>query len=108
MSEFDSPSLAARREVLRLRSTQLREDIAERSRVFRPVFRITDRVLDGVRAVEHPSRKQAFAMLAAAALAGAVLVRPRIAVGLGLRALSAWQAYRRLQPLVRTVLRQIG
>ena len=47
-------------------------------------------------------------MLGGAALAGALLVRPRAALQLGIRAWSGWQVYRRMRPLVNSVLRQLG
>jgi hypothetical protein len=46
-------------------------------------------------------------LLAGAAVAGAVLARPRAAVNLGLRAWSGWQLFRRLQPVVNTFMRQL-
>lgn len=111
MSDGPAVDLATQREQLRLRSAQLREQIAVRTSVFRPVFRATDRVRGGVRTVTGVAgaRKQhALMLLAGSAIAGALLVRPRMAVGLGLRAWSGWQMFRRVQPLVRTVLRQLG
>ena len=107
MSRETDLDLATRREQLRLRSAQLREQIAVRSHVFRPVFRATDRVRGGVRSVQRASNRQAFVLLGGAALMGALLVRPRAAVGLGVRVLSGWQAYRRVRPLVNAVLRQL-
>ena len=44
--------------------------------------------------------------LALPALAGALLVRPRVATSLALRAWSGWQMYRRARPVVERVLRQ--
>jgi hypothetical protein len=46
-------------------------------------------------------------LLGAAALAGAALVRPRLVMGLGARAWAGWQAYRRVQPVARALLRQL-
>ena len=40
-------------------------------------------------------------------LAGAVLVRPRMMVNLGMRVWSGWQVFQRVRPLVNSVLRQI-
>ncbi len=108
MSRDSEIDLAMRREQLRLRSAQLREQIAVRSQVFRPVFRATDRVRGGLRSVQRASNQRAFALLGGAALAGALLVRPRAAVGLGVRVLSGWQMYRRVRPLVSAVLRQLS
>ena len=107
MSPDARADLSTQREQLRLRSAQLREQIAVRSHVFRPVFRATDRVRDGVRSVQQPGNRHAFALLAGAAVVGAVLVRPRAAVGLGVRVLSGWQVYRRMRPLVNALLRQL-
>ena len=45
-------------------------------------------------------------LLALSALAGALLVRPRVATSLALRAWSGWQMYRRARPVVERVLRQ--
>lgn len=105
MKDDPSLNLATRREQLRLRSAQLREQIAVRSQVFQPAFRATDRVRGGVRGVRD---NRALLMLGGAALAGALLVRPRAALQLGIRAWSGWQVYRRMRPLVNSVLRQLG
>ena len=48
-----------------------------------------------------------YVLLGAAALAGAALVQPRLVLGLGARAWAGWQAYRRVQPIARTLLRQL-
>ena len=104
-AEFD---LATRREQLRLRSAQLREQISVRSHVFRPVFRATDHVRGGVRSVQSARKSHALALLAGSAVVGAMLVRPRAAMNLGLRVWSGWQMFRRVQPLVNRVLRQLG
>ena len=87
--------LLARREQLRLRSAQLREQIAVRSQVFQPAFRATDRVRGGVRSVRGVRDNRALLMLGGAALAGALLVRPRAALQLGIRAWSGWEGDRR-------------
>ena len=100
--------LAVRREQLRLRSAQLREQIAVRTAVFRPVFHATDRVRGGVRSVQSARKSHALALLAGSAVVGAMLVRPRAAMNLGLRVWSGWQMFRRVQPLVNRVLRQLG
>lgn len=94
---------AARREHLLLRSARLREQIGARAQVLRPAFRAVDRVRGGARAV----RSQRSWVLGAAALAGAALVRPRLVMGLGARAWAGWQAYRRVQPAARALLRQL-
>lgn len=96
--------LAARREQLRLRSAQLREQLAGRGRVMRPVFNAADRVRDGVRTVRG---NQALVLLVGAALAGAVLARPRATINLGLRAWSGWQLFRRVRPMVNAFMRQL-
>ncbi len=101
--------LAARREHLRLRSAQLREQIAARTEVLRPVLRASDRVREGVHGVQQMrsgSAPYALGLLAVSALAGALLVRPRLAGRLALRVWSGWQVYRRARPLVQGVLRQ--
>ncbi len=95
---------AARREHLLLRSAQLREQIGARAQVLRPAFRAVDRVRGGARAVRSP---RSWVLLGAAALAGAALVRPRLVMGLGARAWAGWQAYRRVQPVARALLRQL-
>lgn len=100
----EAQSLAARRERLLARSAQLRERVGADASVLRPVFRVADRARGGVQAVRH---NRGLALLGAAALAGAMLVRPRQMAGLGLRLWAGWQAFARLRPLVRSVLRQI-
>ena len=80
MKDDPSLNLATRREQLRLRSAQLREQIAVRSQVFQPAFRATDRVRGGVRSVRGVRDNRALLMLGGAALAGALLVRPRAAL----------------------------
>ncbi|MFT3779572.1 MAG: YqjK family protein [Ottowia sp.] len=104
MNADHGTDLAARREQLRLRSAQLREQIAVDTRVLRPGFRAVDRVRGGVRSVRD---NRALVLLAGAALAGATLARPRAMVNLGLRAWSGWQVFRRVRPLVGGLLRQL-
>lgn len=104
MSDEPAVDLAVRREQLRLRSAQLREQIAVRTAVFRPVFHATDRV----RSVQSARKSHALALLAGSAVVGAMLVRPRAAMNLGLRVWAGWQMFRRVQPLVNRVLRQLG
>mgnify|MGYP007075973878 CR=1 FL=1 len=104
MKDDPSLNLATRREQLRLRSAQLREQIAVRSQVFQPAFRATDRVRGGVRSVRGVRDNRTLLMLRGAALAGALLVRPRAALQLGIRAWSGWPVYRRLPPLVNLEL----
>ncbi|HQD16579.1 MAG: hypothetical protein LCH72_06565 [Proteobacteria bacterium] len=109
MNRGASEDLLARREQLRLRSAQLREQIATRTQVLQPVFRATDRVRGGVRGVRQVRQGRApyvLGLLALSALAGALLVRPRVATSLALRAWSGWQMYRRARPVVERVLRQ--
>lgn len=101
--EIEAQSLAARREQLRARSAQLRERVGADASVLRPVFRVADRARGGMAAVRQ---NRGLALLGAAALAGAVLVRPRAMMGLGLRLWGGWQAFQRLRPLARSVLRQ--
>ncbi len=96
--------VAARREHLLLRSAQLREQLGARSRVLRPALRTVDRVRGGAQAVRE---NRTWVLLGGAALAGAVLVRPRWVLGLGLRAWSGWQAFQRVRPIARTLLRQL-
>ena len=103
-SAFD---LATRREQLRLRSAQLRDQIAVRSHIFQPAFKATDRVRGGVQRARRVGDNQALLLLAGAALAGAALVRPRLALGLGARVLSGWRMYRRVRPMVNSLLRQV-
>ena len=74
--------LAARRERLLLRSAQLREQLGSRARVLRPALRTVDRVRGGAQAVRD---NRSWVLLGGAALVGAVLVRPRLMMGLGLR-----------------------
>ena len=77
MSDEPAVDLAVRREQLRLRSAQLREQIAVRTAVFRPVFHATDRVRGGVRGVQQVRQGRApyvLGLLALLALAGALLV----------------------------------
>jgi hypothetical protein len=95
---------AARREQLVLRSAQLREQLRVGTGVLRPAFRAADRVRGGVdRVCEHPG----VWLVLAAALAGMAVVRPRLVMGLGLRAWSGWQLAQRARPLLRLVLRQL-
>ena len=108
MSDQAPVDLAVRREQLRLRSAQLREQIAVRTSVFRPVFKATDRVRGGVRTIGNARNQHALMLLAGSAVVGALLVRPRSAVSLGLRVWSGWQMFRRLRPVVNGVLRQLG
>ena len=105
MNRGASEDLLARREQLRLRSAQLREQIATRTQVLQPVFRATDRVR-GVQQVRQGRAPYVLGLLALSALAGALLVRPRVATSLALRAWSGWQMYRRARPVVERVLRQ--
>ncbi len=104
MNPVEHTDLAARREQLRLRSAQLREQLTVRTQVMRPAFRAADQVRGGV---QHLRENRALMLLAGAAVAGAVLARPRAAVNLGLRAWSGWQLFRRLQPVVNTFMRQL-
>ena len=100
----DPIELAVRREQLLLRSAQLREQLTTRSTVLRPAFSAADRVRGGVASVRD---NRAILLLGGAALAGAVLVRPRMMVNLGLRAWLGWQVFQRVRPLVNSVLRQL-
>lgn len=102
-SRMSALDLATRREQLVARSASLRAQLATDAGVLRPVFRVADRARGGMAAVRQ---NRGLALLGAAALAGAVLVRPRAMMGLGLRLWGGWQAFRRLRPLARSVLRQ--
>lgn len=96
--------LAIRREQLLLRSAQLRERLRVQTQVLRPALRAADRVRGGVASVrEHPG----VWLLVVAAVAGAALVRPRLVVGLGLRAWSGWQMFQRVRPVVGSMLRAL-
>ena len=109
MNRPPTDDLRARREQLRLRSDQLREQIAARTQVLQPLFRASDRVRSGVRGVQQARQGRApyvLGLLALAALAGALLVRPRLATQLALRAWSGWQMYLRARPVVERALRQ--
>lgn len=97
--------LAARREQLRLRSAQLREQLAARTHVMRPAFRAADRVRGGVDLVQQ---NPALIALAGAAVAGALLVRPRAVVSVGLKLWTGWQTFHRFRPLINTFLRQLA
>ncbi len=108
MKDEASVDLATRREQLRLRSAQLREQIAVRSHIFQPAFRATDKVRGGVQRARRVGDNQALMLLAGSAVVGAMLVRPGVALRLGARALSGWQMYRRVRPMVNTLLRQVG
>lgn len=108
MKDEPAVDLAVRREQLRLRSAQLREQIAVRTNVFRPLFQATDRVRGGVHSVRNARNNHALLLLAGSALAGAFLARPRVAATVGMRLWSGWQMFRRVRPLVNTVLRQLG
>ena len=96
--------VAARREHLLLRSAQLREQLGGRARVLRPALRTVDRVRGGAQAVRD---NRSWVLLGGAALVGAVLVRPRLMMGLGLRVWSGWQAFQRVRPIARTLWRQL-
>ncbi len=108
MKDEASVDLDTRREQLRMRSAQLRDQIAVRSHIFQPAFKASDRVRGGVQRVRHVGDNQALLLLGGAALVGVMLVRPRLALGLGTRVLSGWQMYRRLRPMVNGLLRQLG
>ena len=95
--------LAARREQLRLRSAQLREQLAHRVTVVQPAFRAADRVREGASWVQS---NPALIALAGAALLGAAVVRPKAMLGLGLRAWSGWQMFQRVRPVANAFLRQ--
>lgn len=102
-------ALAARRMQLQQRSTQLRRQIAQGSHVFQPAARVADRVSGVADQVRQHARQQGpFLMLLISALAGASLVRPRLLMGLGLRAWSGWQAYLRLRPLAQGFMRGLA
>lgn len=108
MRSFDGTDLAARREQLRLRSSQLRAQIVADTRVLQPGFRLVDRVRGGVDSARNLGNNQALLLLGAAALAGATLARPRAMANLGLRVWSGWQVVRRLQPVVNSFLRALN
>lgn len=95
--------LDARREQLRMRSAQLREQLAQRANVVQPAFRAADRVREGASWVQS---NPAVIALVGAALAGAVLARPKAVLGLGLRAWSGWQMFQRVRPVANAFLRQ--
>lgn len=99
----EKAELAARREQLRLRSAQLREQLAHRATVVQPAFRVADRVREGASWVQS---NPAVILLAGAAVAGAVLVRPKAVLGLGLRVWSGWQMFQRVRPMANAFLRQ--
>lgn len=94
--------LALRREQLLRRSAQLREQLSSRAPVLSPALRVADRVRGGVAGVRQ---NRSLVLLGGAALAGALLVRPRLVMGLGLRLWSGWQAFARVRPLVERALR---
>ncbi|MFV0678767.1 YqjK family protein [Ottowia sp.] len=108
MKPGDTLSLVARREQLRLRSAQLREQIAARTSVLQPGLRAVDRVRQGVSTARDLRHNHALILLGVAALAGATLARPRAMVNLGLRAWSGWQVFRRVQPVLNSFLRGLG
>jgi hypothetical protein len=108
MTRDNEMDLVARREQLRLRSAQLREQIAARASVLQPGMRAVDRVRQGVGAVRGLRHNHAVVLLGVAALAGATLVRPKVMVNFGLRAWSGWQMFRRIQPVLNSFLRQLG
>lgn len=95
--------LAQRREQLLLRSAALREQVASGSAMLRPALRMTDRLRGGLLLLKQ---QRGLAVLAAAALAGVAVVRPRLVLGLGVRAWSGWQLYRRVQPLALALWRR--
>ncbi len=95
--------LAERRAQLRLRSAQLREQMAHRTTVIQPAFRAADRVREGASWVQS---NPAVILVAGAAILGAVLARPKTAVGLGLRVWSGWQVFQRVRPIANAFLRQ--
>ncbi|MCA0327029.1 MAG: hypothetical protein LCH89_15725 [Proteobacteria bacterium] len=100
----ETVGLAVRREQLLLRSSQLRERLSARSQAFRPAFGVAERLRDGVEVVRQ---NRALVLLVGAAALGAVAVRPRAALSLGLRAWSGWQMFKRVQPVVHSFLRQL-
>lgn len=104
-SLLDRRALAVRREALVLRSAELRARLGSDSAVFRPALRLADRVRAGAE-VLHAHRPAV--LLAVAAMAGAALLRPRQAVGLGVRAVAIWQFAQRARPLARAVWRLLA
>lgn len=101
MSAAQPQDLLARREQLRLRSASLREQIAQRAQVLRPALRLADRARA---AAGWARRHPAWLALAGAAALGVLGARPRRMLTLGLRAWSAWQALRRLKPVLAFLL----
>jgi hypothetical protein len=95
-----SADLAARKQQLRQRSAQLRDQIAVRAQVLRPGLRAIDHVRDGVQSVRRLQRHHALPLLLGAALLGMTLTRPRATFKLGLRVWSGWQVLRHVQPLI--------
>lgn len=101
MSAPEFEDLLVRREQLRVRSAQLREQIAVRAQVARPALRLADRVQAGTGWMRsHPE----LLAVAGAAVLGAVVVRPRRALSLGLRLWSGWQVFQRVRPLVNALM----
>ena len=95
--------LLARRDELKMRSESLRNRLTFQSSGAKPAFRAADRVADGVGWVKaHPG----LVAVAAAALLGAVVARPRTFVRLGSRAIATWQVVQRAQPMVRAFMRR--
>lgn len=91
--------LAARREVLRLRSSLLRDQFAAEARAWEAPLALADRAVDGLRWLrQHPE----WPVGAAAAL---LVARPRRVLRWGARALAAWQLWRRARPYLRTARR---
>jgi hypothetical protein len=99
---LDRRALAARREALVLRSAELRARLGADSGVFQPVLRLADRARAGA---EVLSAHRPAILLAVAALLGAAVLRPRQAVGLGVRTVAIWQFAQHVRPVVRTVWR---
>lgn len=106
--ELSPTDLLARRELLRLRSAQLREQIAQGSQVFSPAFRTADRVRGGMNLAGQIQKPPPVLLLGLSALLGAVLVRrPRAVLSMGTRLWSGWLFYKRARPMVRNIWRQL-
>lgn len=100
----NNDDLVVRRERLKMRSEVLRQRLSLRSDGLKPAFRASDRVAEGVDWVKH---NPAVLGVAAAALIGAAVARPRAVARLGTRAFALWQVFQRVQPMVRSMMRRM-
>ena len=99
MSRRRERLLLARRQELMVESAILREHLANHAQGLKRPLRIADSVVEACRWVRlNP-------LWPAVAVGLFVVLRPRLVVGWGLRALGAWRLWKRIRPFSGPVLR---